>query len=254
DIDDAELDLWRDVSHRLFVPFLPDGVISQFEGYEQLEEFDWSAYKTKHSDIGRLDRILGAEGDAPNRYRLSKQPDVLMLLYLFPIDEVQRLLAVLGYEADKAALLRTVEFYAARTSHGSTLSRVVHAWLLARSDPSASWSLFLEALESDLYDIQGGTTPEGIHLGIMAGTVDLVRRGFAGVEPVEGGVLVDPRLPPQLASVRYSLLVRECWLDVDLTNGQLTLSNRSGNEADVRVKLRDQETVLSPGRSMKVPS
>ncbi|MGZ4952746.1 MAG: glycoside hydrolase family 65 protein [Halobacteriota archaeon] len=254
DIDDAELDLWRDVSHRLFVPFLPNGVISQFEGYEQLEEFDWSAYKTKHSDIGRLDRILGAEGDAPNRYRLSKQPDVLMLLYLFPIDEVQRLLAVLGYEADKAALLRTVEFYAARTSHGSTLSRVVHAWLLARSDPSASWSLFLEALESDLYDIQGGTTPEGIHLGIMAGTVDLVRRGFAGVEPVEGGVLVDPRLPPQLASVRYSLLVRECWLDVDLTNGQLTLSNRSGNEADVRVKLRDQETVLSPGRSMKVPS
>ncbi|MGZ4912168.1 MAG: glycosyl hydrolase family 65 protein [Halobacteriota archaeon] len=54
--------------------------------------------------------------------------------------------------------------------------------------------------------------------------------------------------------MRYSLLVQECWLDVDLTNGQLTLSNRSGNEADVRVKLRDQETVLSPGRSMKVPS
>ncbi|MGZ4930264.1 MAG: glycosyl hydrolase family 65 protein, partial [Halobacteriota archaeon] len=254
DIDDAELDLWRDVSHRLFVPFLPDGVISQFEGYEQLEEFDWSAYKTKYSDIARLDRIFEAEGDTPNRYRLSKQADVLMLLYLFPIDEVQRLLAVLGYEVDKAALLRTVDFYAARTSYGSTLSRVVHAWLLARSDPSASWSLFLEALESDLYDIQGGTTREGIHLGVMAGTVDLVRRGFAGVEPVEGVVLVYPRLPPQLASVRYSLLVQECWLDVDLTNGQLTLSNRSGNEADVRVKLRDQETVLSPGRSMKVPS
>ncbi len=254
DIDDAELDLWRDVSHHLFVPFLPDGVISQFEGYEQLEEFDWSAYRTKYSDIARLDRILEAEGDTPNRYRLSKQADVLMLLYLFPIDEVQRLLAVLGYEVDKAALLRTVDFYAARTSHGSTLSRVVHAWLLARSDPGASWSLFLEALESDLYDVQGGTTREGVHLGVMAGTVDLVRRGFAGVEPAEGLVSVDPRLPPQLASVQYSLLVRECWLDVDLTNGQLTISNRSGNEADVKVKLRDQEAVLSPGRSMKVSS
>jgi alpha,alpha-trehalase len=30
-----------------------------------------------------------------------------------------------------------------------------------------------EALDSDLADMQRGTTPEGIHLGAMAGTVDL---------------------------------------------------------------------------------
>lgn len=251
-IDDAELHLWRDISRRLFVPFLADGVISQFEGYERLDEFEWDAYRAKYGDIARLDRILEAEGDTPNRYRLSKQADALMLLYLFSVDEVQRLLMGLGYEVDEAALLRTVDFYAARTSHGSTLSRVVHAWLLARTDPGVSWSLFLEALESDLYDIQGGTTREGVHLGVMAGTVDLVRRGFAGIEPVEGSVLIDPRLPPQLATVQYSLLVQECWLDVDLANGQLTLSNRSGNEAGVMVKLHGREAVLDPGRSMEV--
>lgn len=251
-IDDTELDLWRDISHRLFVPFLTDGVISQFEGYERLEEFEWGAYRAKYGDIARLDRVLEAEGDTPNRYRLSKQADALMLFYLFPGDEVQRLLAWLGYEVDEAALLRTVNFYAARTSHGSTLSRVVHAWLLARTDPDASWSLFLEALESDLFDIQGGTTREGVHMGVMAGTVDLVRRGYAGVEPGEGSVSVDPRLPPQLATVRYSLLVGECWLDVGLANGQLALSNRPGNKADVKAKLRGRETVLGPGQSMKV--
>ncbi len=250
-IDETELDLWRDISRRLFVPFLPDGVISQFEGYERLEEFEWDAYRAKYGDIARLDRILEAEDDTPNRYRLSKQADALMLFYLFPVDEVQRLLAGLGYEVDEAALLRTVNFYAARTSHGSTLSRVVHAWLLARIDPGVSWSLFLEALESDLYDIQSGTTREGVHMGVMAGTVDLVRRGFAGVEPGDGLVSVDPRLPPQLATVRYSLLVGECWLDVGLANGQLTLSNRSSNEADVKVKLRGRKAVLGPGRSME---
>ena len=39
-----------------------------------------------------------------------------------------------------------------------------------------------EALESDIADVQGGTTGEGIHLGAMAGTVDLLERGFTGLE------------------------------------------------------------------------
>jgi alpha,alpha-trehalase len=251
-IDDTELAVWRNVSRCLFVPFLPDGIISQFEGYERLEEFDWNAYRAKYGDIARLDRILEAEDDTPNRYRLSKQADALMLFYLFPADEVKRLFAWLGYEVDEATLRRTVDFYAARTSHGSTLSRVVHAWLLARIDPAESWSLFLEALESDLYDVQGGTTREGVHMGVMAGTVDLVRRRYAGVEQGEGSVSVDPQLPPQLATVQYSLLVGKSWLDVGLADGQLALSNRPGNEADVKVKLRGRAAVLGPGQSMEV--
>ena len=248
-IDDAELDSWRYISSRLFVPFFSDGVISQFEGYERLEEFAWDAYRAKYGDIARLDRILEAEGDTPNRYRLSKQADTLMLFYLFSIDEVQRLLAGLGYDVGESTLLRTIDFYAARTSHGSTLSHVVHAWLLARTDPNASWSLFCEALRSDLNDIQGGTTREGVHLGVMAGTVDLVRRGFAGVEPREGSVAVDPRLPPQLTTVRYPLLVGQYWLDVDLADGCLKLSNVAGNAGTVKVNVRGREIVLNPGES-----
>ena len=89
-------------------------------------------------------------------------------------------------------------------------------------------------------------------MGVMAGTVDLVRRGYVGVEPGEGSVSVDPRLPPQLATVRYSLLVGECWLDVGLAHRQLMLSNQPGNEADVKVKLRGREAVLGPGRSIEL--
>jgi trehalose/maltose hydrolase-like predicted phosphorylase len=250
-IDNAELDRWRSISRRLFVPFLPNGIISQFEGYERLEEFAWDAYRAKHGDIARLDRILEAEGDTPNRYRLSKQADALMLFYLFPVEEVQRLLDGLGYEVDETTLRRTVDFYAARTSHGSTLSRIVHAWLLARTNQTASWSLFLEALESDLHDIQGGTTREGVHLGVMVGTVDLVRRAYAGVEAGAGLVAVDPRVPSQLTVVRYALLAAQRWLDVSFANGQLELSNRPSNEAEVKVKLRGREVVVSPGKSIK---
>ncbi len=45
-----------------------------------------------------------------------------------------------------------------------------------------SWSLFSEALESDVADVQGGTTSEGIHLGAMAGTIDLIPHCYTGIE------------------------------------------------------------------------
>ena len=71
------------MSRRMFVPFHDDGIISQFEGYEELEELDWDAYRERYGNIQRLDRILRAEGDDPNRYKVSKQADVVMLFYLF---------------------------------------------------------------------------------------------------------------------------------------------------------------------------
>src|SRR6266545_1750074 len=92
-------------------------------------------------------------------------------------DTVERL----GYRLDKEAVRRTVAFYLARTSHGSTLGRLVCAWVTARADRTRSWTLFTQALDSDLADIQGGTTRDGIHLGAMAGTVDMLLRCYTGL-------------------------------------------------------------------------
>ena len=156
---------WRDITGRMTVPFHGDGVISQFEGYDALAEFDWAGYREKHGNIERLDRILEAEGDSTNRYKASKQADVLMLFYLLRDDELKAIFRQLGYELDGETIRKTMDYYTARTSHGSTLSRVVHAAVSARSDPRTSWAYFKEALQSDVADIQGGTTPEGVHMG-----------------------------------------------------------------------------------------
>jgi trehalose/maltose hydrolase-like predicted phosphorylase len=45
--------------------------------------------------------------------------------------------------------------------------------VLARLRPGASEPFLVEALNSDVKDLQAGTTAEGIHLGAMAGVVDL---------------------------------------------------------------------------------
>ena len=82
-----ELAHWDEVSRRMYVPF-HDGVISQFEGYGELEELDWDRYRRQYGNIQRLDRILEAESDDVNRYKASKQADALMLLYLMSVDGV----------------------------------------------------------------------------------------------------------------------------------------------------------------------
>ena len=84
-----ELDRWEEVSRKLRVCFHDGDIISQFEGYGDLQELDWESLRRRHGNIRRLDRILEVEGDSPNRYKASKQADVLMLFYLLSADELR---------------------------------------------------------------------------------------------------------------------------------------------------------------------
>lgn len=230
-----ELSRWEEISRRMFVPFHDESIISQFEGYEQLEEFDWEGYSAKYGDIHRLDRILEAEGDSVNRYKASKQADALMLFYLFSAEELCGILDRLGYAFDGEKLSRNVGYYLHRTSHGSTLSGVVHSWVLARSDRKRAWTLFERALHSDIEDIQGGTTPEGIHLGAMAGTIDLIQRGHTGIEMREGVLWLNPQLPDAIRRLRLRLRYRGHWLSVHVGRDKLVVSFDRGWSDSVRI-------------------
>jgi len=248
-IEDAELDRWRDLAAKMKVVFHADGVLSQFEGYEQLDEFDWEGYRERYGNIARLDRLLEAEGDSTNRYKLAKQADVLMLLFLLSRDELRELLAGLGYQVSDEQLAHTVDYHLERTSHGSTLSGVVSAWVLARYQPEEAWRFLQHALESDVADVQGGTTAEGIHLGAMAGTVDIVLRCLTGLR-ARGQVLrFEPALPPQVKQVRFSIHYRHHRLDVVLTEDSLEVSSRPGEGRPIKVLVRDQTVELVPGAS-----
>jgi alpha,alpha-trehalase len=246
-IRDDELDRWLDISRKMKVVFHSDGVLTQFEGYEQLLEFDWEGYREKYGNIQRLDRVLEAEGDSPNRYKLAKQADVLMLLFLLSRDELRDLLGNLGYQVSADQLARTVNYHLAHTSHGSTLSGVVSAWVLARYEPEQAWQFLLRALESDIADVQGGTTAEGIHLGAMAGTVDIVMRCLTGMR-ARGEVLrFEPALPPEVKELKFSVHYRGHRIDVALSVDHVEVSSRPGAATPIKVLVHDQTIELSPG-------
>jgi alpha,alpha-trehalase len=247
----TELERWRDITRKMKVVFHSDGVLTQFEGYEQLREFDWEGYREKYGNIQRLDRLLEAEGDSPNRYKLAKQADVLMLLFLLSRDELQELLGNLGYEVSAEQLARTVTYHLEHTSHGSTLSGVVSAWVLSRHEPEQAWQFLLGALESDIGDVQGGTTAEGIHLGAMAGTVDIVLRCLTGMQ-ARGEVLrFEPTLPPEVKEIKFSVHYRGHRVDVALAVDHMEVRSRPGGAPPIKVLVRDHTIQLIPGTQHK---
>jgi trehalose/maltose hydrolase-like predicted phosphorylase len=249
-LDSDEIEMWREVSRRMFVPFHGDGIISQFEGYEELEELDWDAYRSAHGNIQRLDRILRAEGDDPNRYKIAKQADTVMLFFLFSEEELRHVFENLGYEFGPDTVRRNVEYYDRRTSHGSTLSSVVHAGVLAGIDSDSSWEHFLVALESDVGDVQGGTTAEGIHMGVMCGTLDLVQRAFAGTEIRDGVLRFAPRLPEQLDGLSFSMQFLGTQLTVTVEGGELTVTAEpEGFSRPIDVCVGDDIRQLGAGES-----
>ena len=247
----SELQRWEHISRRMFVPFHTDGMISQFEGYDNLKELDWEDYYARYGDISRLDRILEAENDSPNRYKVSKQADVLMLFYLLSADELGEIFHRLDYPWDPGSIPATVEYYLARTSNGSTLSALVHAWVLARANRERALDYFVEALRSDIADVQGGTTAEGVHLAAMTGTVDVLQRCFAGLELRDEALWLNPYWPRSLGTLEFSVLYRDHMITLSIADHTVRVTSGPGGFPAVRVGCRGELCDLSPGQTLE---
>jgi trehalose/maltose hydrolase-like predicted phosphorylase len=253
-LTENEVQMWRDMSHRMFVPFHDNGIISQFEGYEELEELDWELYRAKYGNIQRLDRILRAEGDTPDRYKLSKQADALMLFFMFAEEELRRIFDRLGYEYTPDTARKNIAYYEPRTTHGSTLSFVVHAAILADLDPERAWEMFMTALESDVGDIQGGTTKEGIHMGVMAGALDLIQRGYMGAEIQDGVLCFSPKPNERLDGLSLPMRFRKTQVEIALKVDSLMVAvHTDGLGRTIEVSVGDESREIKDGEHYAFP-
>ncbi len=262
EVSPQDLRRWRDITRKMFVPIDPDGLIHQFEGYMDLRELDWDEYRAKYDDIRRMDRILKAEGQSPDSYKVAKQADVLMTFFVLKESEVRRILRQLGYSCGGDLLVRNYDYYVRRTSHGSTLSAVVHAYVAEQVGRKAEAMAFLrEVLESDIHDTQGGTTREGIHIGVMGGSIDIFLRCFAGLDLRGDRIAFAPRIPDSWRRVRFRLRYRNVWFDVALSDAQMRIQARPVREIvlqrvtriPVEVEGRMEELVPDRIRTFPLP-
>jgi alpha,alpha-trehalase len=174
-----------------------------------------------------------------------------MLFYLFSSEELQRLFKHLGYAFEYETIPKNIEYYLKRTSHGSTLSWVVHSWVMTRADRVRSWKLFNEALKSDVADIQGGTTPEGIHLGAMAGTVNILQEGYTGID-TRGDVLwFSPCLPEELTGLSMHIRYRGHSLKLEIFSDQFTVTALRTAQKPIKIGFNGEVYELKTGTSRK---
>ncbi len=236
----GEIDKWKDIIKKLFLDISKEGIIAQYDGYFDLAELDWDHFREKYGNIYRMDRLLKAEGKSTDDYKVAKQADTLMTWYILDRDTVDSLIKGLGYSLPENYLKKNLEYYLQRTSHGSTLSRVVHARLAGMvGDRKLSWELYLDALTSDYQDIQGGTTAEGIHAGVMAGTVLGALNTFAGLDLQGDIVRINPDLPEHWRKISFNFAFNKVNYRCEVSQKRVLLLPDSDVIVEINGKRKD---------------
>lgn len=231
------LEKMDNIKHQLTLEINEEGIIAQFNGYFDLKDLDWQHYKEKYGNIYRMDRILNAEGKSADDYKVAKQADSLMIFYNFSKEQVTTILQDLNYQVPADYVQKNLNYYLARTSHGSTLSRVVHAQLAAMvDDQELSWKLYQEALYSDYRDIQGGTTAEGIHAGVMAATLYIPLTTFAGLDIRKDVISFAPNLPQAWTNIQFCITVRGIDFSISVSHETITITATQATDIEVNNK------------------
>ncbi len=253
----SETDNWNDIASNLNIIFSKDEIMSQYDGYFDLKELDWNHYKEKYGNIGRMDRILKSENDSPDNYKVAKQADTLMMFYLLTPAQVKKTLNSMGYNINDSIefMKKNYDYYIQRTSHGSTLSQIVHSAILKyiHGYKNDMWERFMNALKSDVAGTQGGTTIEGIHCGVMAGTVDIIVKAFAGITCYEdGSICINPNMPKHWNSLSFKLLHRNNWVNINIDKKQISIKDFNLKDDFVKIISNNKEYQIENGKEVVV--
>ncbi len=259
EISETEVERWKDIVTKIAIPMDKSGLIHQFEGYMDLEELNWEEYRQKYENIHRIDRILKAEGLSPDSFKVAKQADVLMLFYVLNKDEVKDIFKKAGYPYSKNLLKKNFEYYFPRTSHGSTLSMAVHAYLAEMlNKKEEALGYFMETLKSDIFDTQGGTTQEGIHAGVMGASLDLFLRNYAGLSVLDDRISLNPKLPDKWESVKFSVRFKNIWFSIKINKDNLSILaeplQETGFQANSKIPIEIRKKIhhILPGKPYNI--
>lgn len=244
-----ELDAWARIGRRLYLPFREDGVLDQFDGFQTLAPPPCSDLSADHP---RLDWFLETRHDTCNRYQATKQPDVLMFRYLFGADELRALFQHLGYPLEEEAGRRTVAYHLARVTHESSLSKMICAGALVDTEPEIAWTCFCQCLRTDVDAPADSGALEGVHLGSLAGSLDVLQRHYLGISPGLDGLRVFPAPPAALPDIALALRYRGQRVEVDLCDGRVRVRLDPAATAPLTLVHAAGRTCLLPGEAWSV--
>lgn len=268
-ITETEVAHWQEVSRKMYVP-MHDGIINQFEGFEELQDFP--RLEDGSLDMETLKLVLEQENGTPNAYKVCKQADVLLLFYVFSTEELKELFDRLGYEFEPSDIRKNIEYYLPITVNGSTLSRLAHVWVLSRldrcrswnliatasksaslsqieqTDGPHSWSVLMEALSSDYGDAHRDSARQGIHMGAMGGTLDIFQRCYTGLVVRKDILWLSPQLPSALTRLNFNLRYRGQSLQFEITHETMEITALHSSALPVKIGFKENIVELKAGQ------
>jgi alpha,alpha-trehalase len=94
---------------------------------------------------------------------------------------------------------------------------------------------------------------EGIHLGAMAGTVDLVQRGQTGLQIRHDLLHLDPCLPAELQGLRMRIRYRGHWLELEVDAERMRVRTPNGWSGPRKLVVGDTVHAFRPGIVLELP-
>lgn len=223
----------RKICGKMYLPSAnAEGIIPQTDEYLSLKPLDLEKYKQD----GVLAITKKLNGDQLNRYMVSKQADLVMLMFLFPD------------LFDRNIEKKNFTFYEAHTLHDSSLSKSVHCIVANRLGmKKTAYRLFQEALDIDLGpNMKSSDT--GIHSASMGGIWQSAIIGFGGLSFREGGLHIDPHLPENWERIRFSIVWHGNALLITVSGDRMEVTNL-GSE-DISASLFQFQVTIPAGATI----
>ena len=129
----------------------------------------------------------------------------------------------------------------------------MHTWVLARANRDHAIEFFEQALNSDITDIQGGTTSEGIHLAAMAGSVDLVQRCFTGLETRQDRIILSPHWPESAPALGFPIHYRGHRLYLRVSGKGAEVSADPRDVPPIEIECHGRVERLESGNTIRFP-
>ncbi len=234
-LKDAELKEWEIISNNMQLPQDPKtGVYEEHDGY-----FKWPHIDIHSIPVTDFPLYHNWSYDRIYRTDMIKQPDVLMMIFLYNQDFSEKI---------KKA---NYEFYEPRCIHESSLSPSVHSILaseIGKHDEASEFFGFATRLDLDDYN---RNSYEGLHLTSIAAAWMNIVFGFGGMR-TDGDVLVfSPSIPKTWKTFSFRLLYLGAALNISVDK---TKAHFKTNGKELTLKIYGKEyKVGKEGISINIP-
>ncbi len=212
--------LWCERVEKIYLPIpRKDKLIPQDDTYLTLKQIDLTKYKNQ-KQVGLLFRDYNL--DQVNKIQVSKQADIVMLLYLFE--------DLFSPEIKKT----NFDYYEARTLHDSSLSLSTHTILSNDLNyGEEAYKLFRKAADIDL-GTNMKSSDHGIHAASLGGVWQSIVFGFGGVRMLNDKLRIEPKLPSVWNELSFDINVQGDILSLKITNKDLFIENKTNNNKIIR--------------------